>query len=228
MRSLSKIPFTNILWTFQTNVTNCGRLSYPTTGNTTRGITHLTMLHVIYLFINRCAFFEIIVPTVDTVRYEFITNNLLSHGDPVLLTGPVGTSKTSTALSVLDELNSEKYTVLNVNMSAQTSSINLQDAIESRLEKRTKGIFAPVGGKLLVVFLDDFNMPAKETYGSQPPLELLRQWLGYGFWYDRQKQTRKFVMVSEKTTMFGGFNLFSEYARTRCYGTTWRWSQCDF
>lgn len=186
------------------------------------------MLHVIYLFIHRCAFFEIIVPTVDTVRYEFITNNLLSHGDPVLLTGPVGTSKTSTALSVLDELNSEKYTVLNVNMSAQTSSINLQDAIESRLEKRTKGIFAPVGGKLLVVFLDDFNMPAKETYGSQPPLELLRQWLGYGFWYDRQKQTRKFVMVSEKTTVFGGFNLFSEYARTCCYGTTWRWSQCDF
>jgi dynein heavy chain len=149
-----------------------------------------------YLNISRCAFFEIIVPTVDTVRYEYITNTLLSRGYPVLLTGPVGTSKTSTAQSVLATLDSEKYAVLNINMSAQTSSLNLQDAIESRLEKRTKGVFAPVGGKLLITFLDDMNMPAKETYGSQPPLELLRQWLDYHFWYDRHKQTKKYVIVS--------------------------------
>lgn len=143
-----------------------------------------------------CAFFEIIVPTVDTVRYEYITKALLSQGYPVLLTGPVGTSKTSTAQSVLAGLDSTKYTVLNINMSAQTSSLNLQDAIESRLEKRTKGVYAPIGNKMLVAFLDDLNMPAKETYGSQPPLELLRQWLDYNFWYDRQKQTKKYVIVS--------------------------------
>ena len=55
--------------------------------------------------------------------------------------------------------------------------------IESRLEKRTKGVYIPVGGKILIAFMDDFNMPMKETYGSQPPLELIRQWIGYGFWY---------------------------------------------
>nr|XP_015838947.1 PREDICTED: dynein heavy chain 2, axonemal [Tribolium castaneum] len=161
-----------------------------------------------------CAFFEIIVPTVDTVRYEYITNALLSHGYPVLLTGPVGTSKTSTAQSVLASLSSEKYTVLNINMSAQTSSLNLQEAIESRLEKRTKGVYAPVGGKLLITFLDDLNMPAKETYGSQPPLELLRQWLDYNFWYDRQKQTKKFVInmhiLAAMGPPGGGRNVISE------------------
>ncbi|RZC39320.1 dynein heavy chain 2, axonemal-like [Asbolus verrucosus] len=161
-----------------------------------------------------CPFHEIIVPTIDTVRYEYITSTLLTRGFPVLLTGPVGTSKTSTAQSVLASLDTNKYTVLNVNMSAQTSSINLQDAIESRLEKRTKGVYAPVGGKLLITFLDDLNMPAKETYGSQPPLELLRQWLDYNFWYDRQKQTKKYVMnmhiLAAMGPPGGGRNVISE------------------
>lgn len=44
--------------------------------------------------------------------------------------------------------------------------------------------------------MDDLNMPAKDTFGSQPPLELIRQWIDYGFWYDRQKQTPKFIKVS--------------------------------
>lgn len=57
------------------------------------------------------------------------------------------------------------------------------------------GVYVPVGGKKLLTFMDDLNMPAKDTFGSQPPLELIRQWIDYGFWYDRQKQTVKNVKV---------------------------------
>ncbi|CAG9819075.1 unnamed protein product [Phaedon cochleariae] len=140
-----------------------------------------------------CPFYKITVPTIDTVRYEYIVSALLAHGDPVLLTGPVGTGKTSTAQSALSALDVDRYTVLNINMSAQTSSENVQDIIEGRVEKRTKGHYAPSGGKFMIAFLDDLNMPAKETYGSQPPLELLRQWIDYGFWYDRKKQQRVYI-----------------------------------
>ena len=59
-------------------------------------------------------------------------------------------------------------------MSAQTTSNNVQDIIESRVEKRTKGVYVPLGGKKLITFMDDFNMPAKDTFGSQPPLELIK------------------------------------------------------
>ena len=90
------------------------------------------------------------------------------------------------------------------------------------------GVYVPIGGKKLVTFMDDFNMPAKDTFGSQPPLELIRQWIDYGFWYDRQKQIVKQVKVKKKRckcctllwcilillgNVFGCFN-----------GSTWWWT----
>ncbi|KAM9855172.1 dynein axonemal heavy chain 2-like [Aulostomus maculatus] len=138
-------------------------------------------------------FYKIMVPTVDTVRYNFLVKALVMNQCPVLLTGPVGTGKTSVAQSVLQDLDTSKWTPLTVNMSSQTTSNNIQAIVENRLEKRTKCSFVPTGGKCLLCFLDDLNMPALDLFGSQPPLELLRLWIDYGFWFDLQKQTLKFV-----------------------------------
>lgn len=69
----------------------------------------------------RAPFYKIMVPTVDTVRYHFLVKALVLSQYPVLLTGPVGTGKTSVAQSVLGGLT-DRWTGLTINMSSQVGA----------------------------------------------------------------------------------------------------------
>lgn len=59
--------------------------------------------------------------------------------------------------------------------------------IEGKLTRRAKTKMVP-DGKKMVIYVDDLNMPKKDMFGSQPPLELIRQWMDYEGWFDRQQR----------------------------------------
>ncbi|XP_038214645.1 dynein heavy chain 2, axonemal [Zerene cesonia] len=138
-------------------------------------------------------FHNILVPTVEFIRVQIIALDMLKAGYGVLVGGGTGTGKTFLIQGTLAQLDPSKYSTQVINMSAQTTAANVQDIIEARLEKRTKGNYVPAGGKKMIAFMDDINMPVRDEYGSQPPLELVRLWHDYGYWFDRQKQWRKNV-----------------------------------
>lgn len=137
---------------------------------------------------------NIIVTTRDTVRYNFLLSTMVNQHKNMLFVGPTGTGKTVYAKRYIEhECDPEKFSHIIINFSAQTSANMTQDIIEGKLDKRKKNVYGPPYGKSMVILVDDLNMPLVEQYGAQPPIELLRQCIDHGGWFDRKDTSFKHI-----------------------------------
>ena len=132
-------------------------------------------------------FSEIVVPTNNYTRMLYLLETMIKNNIHVLTPGPTGTGKSIYSDTLLTSiLKPEEFQYITMTFSAQTSANQTQDTIDSKMDKRRKGIFGPPTGKRCCIFVDDLNMPKKEEYGAQPPIELLRQHMDHKGWYDRK------------------------------------------
>lgn len=145
-------------------------------------------------------YFEMLVPTIDTMRYGYLMEKLLNVNRSVLFTGETGVGKSVIARSLLLNV-AEKTDIIPVflNFSAQTSSKRTQEMVEGKLEKRRKNVLGAPKHKRMVIFIDDLNMPKLDTYGSQPPIELLRQYQDFGGFYNRFEEGMPFTEIKDVT-----------------------------
>ncbi|XP_050671120.1 dynein axonemal heavy chain 3 isoform X2 [Leptidea sinapis] len=156
---------------------------------------------------------DLIILTNENACLRFFVSRMVKSKIPILLVGPTGTGKSSLVLNFLLSLPKEKYITNTINFSARTTANQTQDIIMSKVDRRRKGVFGPSMGKKCVLFVDDLSMPQKEQYGAQPPLELLRQWIDHGHWYDLKEMVRQelvdVLFVSAMLPPGGGSNLIS-------------------
>jgi dynein heavy chain len=136
----------------------------------------------------KLSFAEIIVPTVDSIRYTYLLNALVKQQRHVLFTGETGTGKTVNVQQYLAGVE-KKFQPISLAFSAATSANMTQDTLDGKMEKRRLRTYGPPLGSVYVVFVDDMNMPMREKYFAQPPIELLRQWMDYKGWFDRKTLT---------------------------------------
>ena len=132
-------------------------------------------------------FNSLFVETVETSRMSYILDNLVRNGKCAMFVGNAGTGKTQIIKKYLESLDKDVDGIMskNIVMSYYTSSLTLQQEIESYIDKRSGNIYGPPMGKKMVFFVDDMNLPYVETYGTQNSIALLTQHMQYGSIFDR-------------------------------------------
>ncbi|XP_075982942.1 dynein beta chain, ciliary-like [Anticarsia gemmatalis] len=160
-----------------------------------------------------------LVSTSETTRTRFFMDLLLAKTKPVMLVGSAGSGK---SVSVAAKLNSlpDSYAITNVPLNFYTTSEMMQKVLEKPLEKKSGRNFGPPGSKFMIYFVDDMNMPEVDTYGTVQPHTLIRQFMDYKHWYDRQKLSLKdisncmFMACMNPTS--GSFTIDSRLQRHFC------------
>lgn len=156
---------------------------------------------------------ELIIQTNEMCMQRFFLMCLLPREIPILFVGPTGTGKSAIVLNYLVSLGKEKFIQNVVNFSARTSAFQTQEIVMSKLDRRRKGVYGPTMGKQCVLFVDDLSMPLKEVYGAQPPIELLRQWIDHGYWFDPKDTSMLYLvdilLIAAMIPPGGGSNVVS-------------------
>lgn len=132
-------------------------------------------------------YLSILVPIVDNVRIDYLINTIASQEKAVLLIGEQGTAKTVMVKNFMKKMNVDSYMVRSFNFSSATSPYQFQKTIESYVEKRLGSTFGPPGGRKLIVFVDDINLPQINEWGDQITNEIVRQTMDMNGFYSLEK-----------------------------------------
>jgi dynein heavy chain len=130
---------------------------------------------------------ELVIPTLDSVRYEFLLGSVSAVSKASLLVGGPGTAKTTAIMQFIATFDPEAMVSKSITFSSLTTPNIFQFSVEGAVEKRQGRTFGPPGGKKMMLFVDDLSMPSMNDWGDQTTNEIVRQLLEVGGMYALEK-----------------------------------------
>lgn len=134
---------------------------------------------------------DVVISTLDTLRHVEVLKAWLDDHRPIILCGPPGSGKTMSLNSVLNSMPNFELASLNFS-SATTPDLILKTFEQYCVYKPTRSgfVLAPAQpDSWLVVFCDEVNLPAADSYGTQHVITFLRQVVEQGgFWRSKGLQ----------------------------------------
>lgn len=132
-------------------------------------------------------FLSILVPIVDNIRIDYLIGTIARQERAVLIIGEPGTGKTVVMKNYMKKTNPETHMGRSFNFSSATSPYQFQKTLENYVEKRLGNTFGPSGGRKMIVFIDDINLPQINVWGDQITNEIVRQSMDMKGFYSLEK-----------------------------------------
>ena len=133
-------------------------------------------------------FWEILVSTTDTLKISNVCSILCRSRRNVFLLGGSGAGKSVVSEKLLMHLSSKRQ-IDNIKFffSAQTEASMVYEGVLNQLYTQKRNVKGAQLGREMMIFVEDVNMPETETYGAQPPIEILRQIMDKKMLYHKQE-----------------------------------------
>lgn len=126
------------------------------------------------------------------------------------IVGEVGTAKSSIMKQYANSKKNDNLEYKCITFSSLTTPNMLQTALESFLEKRQGRSYGPMGGKELIIVLDDLSMPQQNEWGDQTTNELTRQLMEHSAFYRLNKPVGEMNQVIDSTFIMACTKAVSE------------------
>ncbi|KAL9898323.1 dynein beta chain, ciliary [Glossina fuscipes fuscipes] len=175
---------------------------------------------------------NILIQTAETNRLMYFLKTLMERNLPCMLVGTSGCGKSSIFRELFKKYTSYQDAITIKNSSASTviqeihfnfytTSEILQKILEYPLEKKSGKCYGPIGSnRRLIYFINDLNMPKVDAYGTVQAHTIIRQFMDYRQWYDRQhlrlKNIRKCQFVACMNHTAGSFTIDPRLQRHFC------------
>lgn len=129
-------------------------------------------------------FQEPFIPTVDSVKLRMLLNLHIKYRKPFILCGESSSGKTSFFQDYLTSLSESEYVTNYFNFNSVTESDRAQELFLSKFNKIKPYSYGPPNGRYCINLVDDLNVASANQLNTNSTLELIRQYMDYGFWYD--------------------------------------------